>query len=310
MTVRSVATALLTAGALALTLAACAPGASGAASSPSPTATAASPSAQADLAAQLAALEERYDARVGVYAVDTGSGETLSHRAEERFAYASTFKALLAAGILQEVTDLDRVVPYGPDRLAGYSPVTEQYVGQGMSVRDLAEATVRTSDNTAANLLLEELGGPEGFAAVLARAGDETTRPARWEPELNTAVPGDERDTSTPRALAETLERFALGGQLSDASADTLIDWMSGNATGDALIRAGAPAGAVVADKSGAGGYGTRNDLAIVWPAGGDPIVVAVLTTRGSADAAYDDALVAEAAAATLAGLRGGAPVS
>lgn len=256
-----------------------------------------------DLDDEMAALEAEHDARVGVYAIDTETGATVAYRADERFAYASTFKALLAAAILQQVEDLDRVVTYPNEALVDYSPVTEQYVGTGMSIRDLAEATVRTSDNTAANLLLDQLGGPEGFAAVLARAGDDTTHPARFEPELNTAVPGDPRDTSTPRALAETLRGFALGGQLSAAESDTLIDWMSGNPTGDALIRAGAPEGAVVADKSGAAGYGTRNDIAIVRPAVGDPIVIAVLTTRGVTDAPYDDALVASAAATVLGSL-------
>ncbi|WJL94698.1 class A beta-lactamase [Microbacterium sp. ET2] len=256
-----------------------------------------------DLSADLGALEERYEARIGIYALDTETGETVAHRADERFAYASTFKALLAGVILQEIDDLDRVVTYGSDALVSYSPITERYVEAGLSVRELAEAAVRTSDNTAANLLLDQLGGPEGFAAALARSGDDITQPERREPELNSAVPGDPRDTSTPRALVETLRQFAFGDLLEDADKTTLIEWMSGNSTGDTLIRAGAPEGSTVADKSGTGGHGTRNDIGIVWPPDGEPIVIAVLTTRDVADAATDDALVAEAAAVALAGL-------
>ena len=295
--------ALWVAASLALIASACTPAASGGSptSSASETAVATPDAAQElDASGELSALEQEYGARVGVYAIDTGSGDVVAYRGDERFAYASTMKALLAAAILQQVDDLDRVVPYSADVLVSHSPVTSGAVGTGLSVRDLAEAAVRVSDNTAANLLLDQLGGPEGFAAVLAEAGDATTNPVRVETELNTAVPGDPRDTSTPRALVESLRGFALGGLLTDARSDTLIEWMSGNATGDTLIRAGAPDAAIVADKSGTGGHGTRNDLGIVWPVDGEPIVIAVLTTRGVPDAPSDDALVADAAAAVL----------
>jgi beta-lactamase class A len=295
---------------LPLVAPACAPGgADGASPTSAPSrADTATPTPSAppavNVAEELRALEAQYDARVGVYAVDAGTGETVAHRADERFAYASTFKALLAAVVLQQVDDLDRVVSYDADALVSYSPVTEQYAGSGMPVADLAEAAVRVSDNTAANLLLDQVGGPAGLAAALAAAGDDTTQPERREPELNTAVPGDPRDTSTPRALAETLRAFALDdGGLDEADAATLVEWMSGNATGDTLIRAGAPAGWEVADKSGTGQFGTRNDLAIVWPPDGEPIVIAVLTTRGVEGAAADDRLVAEAAAVALEAL-------
>lgn len=263
-----------------------------------------SPSAPAPASDErFAALEAESGARIGVYAVDTDSGATVAYRSDERFAYASSFKALLAAAVLERIDDLDRVVEYTPEQLVAHSPVTETRTATGMTVGDLAESAVRTSDNTAANLLLDQLGGPAGFAAALAEAGDVTTRPARYETELNSATPGDPRDTSTPRALAETLRAYALDGALDADDAGTLIDWMSGNATGDALIRAAAPDDWVVADKSGAGGYGTRNDIGIVWPPGRAPIVMAVLTTHSAADAARDDGLVARSAALALAAL-------
>lgn len=302
---RAVAGALLAASVI-LIIPACVsppPGTPTATTSPEEPSAATPTPGQIDLSAELDALEKRYDARVGIYALDTGTGRTVAHRADERFAYASTFKALLAGLILQEVDDLDRVVPYGSDALVTYSPVTEQNVATGLSVGALAEAAVRTSDNTAANLLLDQLGGPEGVADALARVGDETTQPVRREPDLNSATPGDPRDTSTPRAMAETLRQFALGDLLTDTEQQTLIQWMSDNTTGDTLIRAGAPERWIVADKSGAGGHGTRNDIGIAWPPDADPIVIAVFTTRGVEGAPADDTLVAEVAATVLSGL-------
>ncbi|GGE51682.1 hypothetical protein GCM10011391_33100 [Pullulanibacillus camelliae] len=167
----------------------------------------------------------------------------------------------------------------------------------------MSEAAVRYSDNTAGNLLLKQLGGPKGFEAALRKIGDHVTQVARYEPDLNAAVPGDSRDTSTPRALATDLQTLAIRNGLPPEKRALLIDWMRGNATGDALIRAGAPKGWEVDDKSGAGSYGTRNDIAIVWPPNRAPIVIAVLSSRAAQDATYDDALIAAAAKAALSAL-------
>lgn len=247
-------------------------------------------------------LESTYDARLGVYAVDTGTGRTVAYRPDERFAFASTYKALAAAALLDRTTpaELDRVVHYTAADLVSYSPVTEKHVDTGMTLRELADAAVRVSDNTAGNLLFRELGGPNGLERDLRAIGDRVTDPERIETELNSAVPGEVRDTSTPRALARDLRAYALGGALPTGDRTQLIDWMSGNATGDALIRAGVPDGWTVADKSGAGSYGTRNDIAVLFPPSGAPIVLTVLSSRDTADAAYDDALIADAAAAVV----------
>ncbi|MCO1618262.1 class A beta-lactamase [Micromonospora tulbaghiae] len=255
---------------------------------------------------ELAALERRSGARIGVFAVDTGTGRTLAHRADERFAYASTCKALAAGAMLAATSDAerDRVVRYRRADLVAHSPVTERHVETGMTLRDAAEAAVRYSDNTAGNLLFDALGGPAGFARALREVGDQVTRPARTEPELNAATPGDERDTSTPRALAGSLRAYALGEALRPADRDLLLGWMRASTTGSGLVRAGVPAGWQVADKSGTGGYGTRNDIAVVWPPDRAPIVLAVMTSRDSRDAKPDDALVAQAARATVTALR------
>jgi len=293
--------------ALAILVAGCSSPDDTAAPTPSPTASTPSPTpTAAPYDAAFAALEAEFGSRIGVYAIDTGSGDEIAYRADERFAYASTFKALAAAAVLQknDIADLDRVVTFSSDELITHSPVTELHVESGMTLGELAEAAVRVSDNTAGNLLLEELDGPAGFTTALRAVGDDVTQAVRWEAGLNDGVPGDPRDTTSPRAFATDLREFALGDTLTSEKRELLVDWMSGNATGDTLIRAGVPADWTVADKSGSGGYGVRNNIAVVWPPGREPIVLAVLTTRDSPDATRDDAVVARAASIVAESLK------
>ena len=258
------------------------------------------------LDAALAELESRYAARVGVSVLDTGSGVLLEHRADERFTYASTLKALAAAVLLDrtEPADLDRVLTWtaADVEAAGWSPATGPATATGLTLGQLAEAAVRESDNTALNLVLAELGGPAGLDAALAAEGDDVVDVANAEPALNRPTPGSTADTTTAAAFRADLARIVAGEWLSDDDRATLLGWMGGNATGDALVRAGAPEGWTVADKSGGAGP-VRNDVAVVTRPGGDPVVVVVLTTRTDPAAAYDDALVAEAARAALGAL-------
>ncbi|MFE6388315.1 class A beta-lactamase [Nocardiopsis dassonvillei] len=243
-------------------------------------------------------LEEEFDARLGVYAVDTGSGEEVEHRPDERFAYASTHKALTAALVLQQNTpeEMEEVVTYTEEDLVDYSPITEQHVDTGMTLMEVADAAVRHSDNTAANLLFEELGGPDAFEDELEAIGDDVTDPERLETELNDWTPGDTSDTSTPRAMAGSLREFTLGDALPEDRREVLNNMLVNNTTGDELIRAGVPEGWRVGDKTGAGSHGTRNDIAVIWPPEGDPIVLAVMSSRDEEDAEYDNALIARAA--------------
>ncbi|MDG4782393.1 class A beta-lactamase [Micromonospora sp. WMMD961] len=287
-----------------LSLAGCGP--ADAAEPPAPDRTAtATASTAADPDREFRRLEERFDARLGVHAIDTGTGRTVRYRADERFAYTSTFKALAAAEVLDETTDaeLERVVRYSADDLVTYSPITEQHVAEGMTLRAIADAAVRYSDNTAGNLLLRQLGGPQKFEKELREVGDKVTDPARYETALNEARPGDRRDTSTAAALAEDLRAYAVGDALEPADRDVLNGWLKGNTTGGELIRAGVPDGWVVGDKTGAGGYGTRNDIAVIWPPNRAPIVLAVLSSRDQKDAEYDDALIAQAAEVAITAL-------
>jgi beta-lactamase class A len=268
-----------------------------------PTGTAA-PDGTAD---RFAELERQFDAHIGVFAVDTGTGRTVTHRADERFAMCSTFKGLAAAAVLdtRPPEHLDALVRYGRGDLVTYSPITEQHVGTGMSIRDLCDAAVRYSDNTAGNLLLDDIGGPPALTAFVRSLGDGVTRLDRRETELNSAVPGDERDTTTPRAIASSYRELVLGDRLQAQARDLLIGWLVGNTTGGDRIRAGLPGDWRVGDKTGGGSYGTLNDVAVAWPPAAAPVVVAVLTTRptAGADAGGDPAAVAQAAAVAAAAL-------
>ncbi|MEY9212353.1 class A beta-lactamase [Thermobifida halotolerans] len=255
--------------------------------------------------AEFARLEEEFGARLGVYAVDTGTDEVVAYNADERFAYASTFKALAVGAVLRRnpVEELQEVVTYTAEDLVAHSPITEQHVDTGMTLREVCDAALRYSDNTAANLLFDELGGPEGLEAVLREIGDDVTNVDRIETELNEAVPGDARDTSTPRAMATSLGEFALGGALPGDRQEILIDMMRRNTTGGTLIRAGVPQDWEVGDRTGAGGYGTRNAIAVLWPPNGGPVLLAVMSSRDTEDAEYDDALVAETASVVVEAL-------
>ncbi|MFE3718168.1 class A beta-lactamase [Streptomyces cyaneofuscatus] len=250
-----------------------------------------------------AELERTFDARLGVYAVDTGDGRTIAHRPDERFAYASTCKALLSGAVLAKKTlpQMERLVRYGQEEIISHSPITEKHVATGMTLRELCDATIRYSDNAAANLLFRELGGPRGLQDALRGLGDRVTRCDRYEVALSDAIPGDLRDTSTPRALATDLRAYTLGSALPAEKRALLVDWLKRNTTGDHTIRAGTPRGWEVGDKTGTGGYGTRNDIAIVWPPGGAaPIALAVLSRRDIKNAETDDPLIAGAAKVAL----------
>jgi beta-lactamase class A len=244
-------------------------------------------------------VERRVGGRLGVVALDVHRDRRLAHRADERFPMCSTFKWLLAAQVLSRVErgeeQLDRPVPFGPRDLLDYAPVTRERVGEGaMSVSALCAAAVEYSDNTAANLLLATVGGPGGLTAYVRSLGDGVTRLDRSEPELNSATPGDPRDTTSPDGMATDLRRVLLGDALSAASRRRLVDWLAGNTTGGAKLRAGLPAGWRVGDKTGMGANGSTNDVAIAWPAPERPVLIAAFLTESAAPASERDGALAE----------------
>lgn len=248
---------------------------------------------------RLAALERRHGGRLGVAIFDTASQRMISHRGDERFALCSTFKCLAVACVLARVDrqqeDLSRLLVYGKEQLVPYSPTTEKHAdGSGLSVGSVCEAAITLSDNTAANLLLDSLGGSQVLTAWLRSIGDPATRLDRREPELNENRPGDLQDTTTPHAMLQTLNRLVLGDVLSPASRDQLIAWLVNNKTGDDKLRAGLPEGWRVGDKTGSNGRNASNDVAVIWPPRRPPIIVTVYCSdaRGSSDQL--DALIAD----------------
>ncbi|MES4889991.1 class A beta-lactamase [Streptomyces sp. NPDC096012] len=244
-------------------------------------------------------LEQRYGARLGVYARNVRTGRTVAHRAGERFPMCSTFKAFAAAAVLRDqggCAPLDKVVHYPPHDILPNSPRTQEHVGTGMTVAGLCAAAIQYSDNAAGNLLLRQIGGPEGLTRFFRSLGDDVSRLDRWEPELNTAIPGDLRDTTTPQAVAGSLERLTLGRALDGSARDRLVAWLKGNTTSAGRFGAGLPREWVLADKTGTGSYATANDIGVAWTTRGTPVVLAVLSTKGAQDAPVDEALVAEAA--------------
>jgi len=248
---------------------------------------------------RLKQLERDSGGRLGVAVLDTGDGRRFGLREDERFPLCSTFKLLLAACILARVDrgeeQLARRIVYRQADLVAYSPISERHVGQpGMSVAELCEAAITLSDNGAANLLLASLGGPAGLTDWLRSTGDDVSRLDRNEPTLNEALPGDPRDSSTPRAMVATLRSLLLGDVLQPASRDQLNAWLAANKTGDKRIRAGLPTGWKVGDKTGTGERGTSNDLAILQPPGRAPILVAAYLTGSPASAEKREAVLAE----------------
>lgn len=232
---------------------------------------------------RLSELERADGGRLGVAVLDTASGRFSGWREDERYPMCSTFKFLLAGAVLARVDrgefGLDRRIPISRDDLIAHSPVTERHVGPaGLTVAQLCEATMTQSDNAAANLLLPLVGGPAGLTAVLRGWGDATTRLDRPEPHLNDVPPGDERDTTTARAMTGHLRHLVLGDTLAPASRTQLTAWLVANRTGDRRLRAGLPKDWRVGDKTGSG-PGTTNDVAVLWPPGRAPLLVASYLT-------------------------------
>ena len=251
-----------------------------------------------DIRAGLADLEKTHGGRLGVCVLDVASGRRVEHRADERFAMCSTHKFLAAAFLLQRIDrgedSLERRIPYSKDNLVTYSPITEKHVGDGMTLGELCEAALTLSDNTAANLILETLGGPAGFTRRARALGDDVTRLDRIETALNEAKIGDPRDTTTPAAMAENVRKLVLGDALSAPSRDRLATWIIANKTGDNRLRAGIPKGWRVGDKTGTGGAGTTNDIAVVWPPDRGPLVVTAYYAESAAPVDEREQVLAE----------------
>jgi len=249
------------------------------------------------LEAALAKVEARLQGRLGVFAV---RGDTrVGHRAEERFAYCSTFKWVLGAAVLKAVDEgrleLGQRVDYATQDLLNGSPVTSAHAKEGhLALGELCAATITVSDNTAANLLEPLVGGPPGLQAFVRGLGDPVTRFDRREPALNSNLPGDPRDTTTPAAMTCLLRTVMATACLSPGSRARLLAWMEATTTGRGRIRAGVPQGWAVGDKTGTSGNGEVNDVAVIFPPEGPPIYLCVFTDSHTTDDATHEAAIAE----------------
>lgn len=266
--------------------------------------------AGADDTEALRAIEKRFGGRLGVFALDTSSGRSLGYRADERFALCSTFKLLLAAAVLHRVdrgqAKLDQRLRVTAADIVNHSPVTGPRVSEGfITVADACEGTVTVSDNAAANLLLPLVGGPKGLTGWLRNhAGDPVSRLDRQEPALNSNLADDPRDTTTPRAVAQTTSRlFATDSPLADASRQRLRQWIESASTGYRRIRAGLPPEWRVGDKTGTGANGAVNDVAVAWPSGRPPLVLAVYLSGSNQPVTALEAAHADVARQVVAAL-------
>jgi len=258
-----------------------------------------SPAIAAAAAPDFACIERQSGGKLGVFAVDTATGRTLAWRADQRFPFCSGFKAPLAAFVLSKVDRgelrLDQPVHYGAaDVLSSYAPITRLHLADGaMTVEALCAAAVDYSDNIAANLLLRETGGPAALTAWMRATGDTAFELRHNEPQLNLSRLGDAHDTTTPRAMASSFHRFALGDVLSPASRTRFTAWLVANTTGGRRLRAGLPEGWRVGDKTGTWneGWFSTIDVALVWPPGRAPWIIAGFVTDHANTAAGETAL-------------------
>lgn len=251
-----------------------------------------------DLELDLGALEARHGGRLG-FCASSPKGR-VKWRADERFVYCSTFKMYLAAATLLRVQageeQLDRVVPVTRADMVNHAPVTEPAIGRTLTIEELMKGTVEVSDNPAANILIREMGGLDALRAFYRGIGDTDTRVDRLEPEMN-RLDGD-KDTIAPARSVANIHRLLVSPDtpLSAGSKALLMRWMVDTPTGMNRIKAGVPAGWTVAHKTGTGGYGPTNDIGVLYPPTGEPIVIAAYfhATRDSTDV-QREAVIADA---------------
>ncbi|QXJ21863.1 class A beta-lactamase [Actinomadura graeca] len=287
-------------------------GLSGCGSSPAPAVPRSAAShltAQDSVALRLGELERSYKGRVGAFALDTGSGRAVAYRAAERFPFTSTFKAMACGAILRKARRsdpglLDRRLRWTKDDLLPNSPVTGEHVEDGLTVAELCHAAVTRSDNTAANVLLGQIGGPAGLTRFLRSLNDPVSRLDRYETDLNLWRPGQERDTTTPATVGRDLAALTTGRALAPPDRARLDGWLRASTTGGARIRAGVPRGWAVGDKTGTGStYGTAADIAVVTPPHHAPLIIAIYTNRDDAQGQADESVIARTTSILVDGL-------
>ncbi|MEE4278398.1 MAG: class A beta-lactamase [Halieaceae bacterium] len=248
----------------------------------------------------VAAVEQELAASVGLYVRDVDSGELITHSADDRFPLNSTFKLFACAALLQRVesgiSELEATVELDERQLIAWSPRIEQLLEAGRThatIDELCAAMLSVSDNTAANLILGEIGGPPEFTRYMRTLGDRTTRLDRWEPELTEGLPGDARDTTSPRAIGTSLEALLLGTHLKPSSRAKLQDWLADHRVADDLFRSVLPENWSIHDRTGAGNHGTRGIVAVIYRPTSGPIVAAMYMRDANVSIAERNAAIA-----------------
>ncbi|EPS3431824.1 CARB family carbenicillin-hydrolyzing class A beta-lactamase [Vibrio alginolyticus] len=243
-------------------------------------------------------LEQQTSSRIGVSVWDTQADERWDYRGDERFPLMSTFKTLACAKMLSDMDSgkLSKNATAKVDErsIVVWSPVMDKLTGQNTRIEHACEAAMLMSDNTAANLVLNEIGGPKAVTMFLRTIGDKATRLDRIEPRLNEATPGDSRDTTTPNAILNTLRTLVEGETLSYESRVQLKIWMQDNKVSDSLMRSVLPTGWSIADRSGAGGHGSRGINAIIWKENHRPVYISIYVTETELSLQARDQLVAQ----------------
>ncbi|HHF0504307.1 TPA: CARB family carbenicillin-hydrolyzing class A beta-lactamase [Vibrio antiquarius] len=243
-------------------------------------------------------IEQQTSSRIGVSVWDTQTDERWDYRGDERFPLMSTFKTLACATMLSDMDSgkLSKNATAKVDErsIVVWSPVMDKLAGQNTRVEHACEAAMLMSDNTAANLVLNEIGGPKAVTMFLRSIGDKATRLDRLEPRLNEATPGDNRDTTTPNAMVNTLRTLIEGETLSYESRVQLKIWMQDNKVSDSLMRSVLPTGWSIADRSGAGGQGSRGINAIIWKENHRPVYISIYVTETELSLQARDQLIAQ----------------
>nr|WP_314436391.1 class A beta-lactamase [uncultured Brevundimonas sp.] len=253
----------------------------------------------------LSDLEARHGGRLGFVALDVGSGRRLLWRSQERFAFCSTFKVFLAAATFERIQrdeeQLDRAVRITAADMIPHAPVTEKAVGRSLTLRQLMQAAVEVSDNPAANILIREMGGIAVWRSWWPTFGDTTTLISRLEPDLNTALPNDPRDTCLPEQTLANIALMSSSKRLTPEHDALLKSWLIASPTGPNRLKAAAPQGWMVAHKTGSGANGVTNDIGLLTPPTGAPIIMAAYFV-GAVAASDDerDAVIADAARRAL----------
>lgn len=248
---------------------------------------------------KLKELENSVGGRIGISAINLENNTRLEYRSDERFPLCSTAKLMVVSAILKQSINntafLQQKILYRKQDITTYSPVTEKHIKDGMTISELCAAAITQTDNTAMNLLMKNLGGPSAVTAFARSIGDNTFRLDRWETQLNSAIPGDLRDTSTPTAMEKSLQQLTIGNALPLSQQKQLQTWLKNSVTGNSRIRAGVPKDWIVGDKTGGGEYGTTNDIGIIWPPKSAPIIVAIYFTQNKKAAPARDDVIASA---------------